>query len=194
MAQKMILPLNDMRTTATYKHPDYKINGRHCLHFGLDCSDRNRKDFTLWGSGNGTVKACGYDNTLGNVIVIVYPACILHDGNVRDLTFRYCHLKSIAVKKGQKITKDTRLGVIGNTGSLKMAVHLHLEIDLDTNDKYLCWTPSISKDSNIMKRGVDTTINPLTVLWVKTTHPDYQRYMADSSGWITESSKTLPKI
>ena len=45
MAQKLILPLNNMRTTATYKHKDYKYAGKYAVHYGLDCSDRDRKDF-----------------------------------------------------------------------------------------------------------------------------------------------------
>lgn len=197
MAQKLILPLNDMRTTATYKHPSYKYAGKYAVHYGLDCSDRLRKDFTLWASGNGVVKAVGTDNTVGNVIVIVYKDCILHDGSVRDLTFRYFHLKdnSIRVKVGDKVTKDTRLAVIGNTPvRAGMGIHLHLEVDKDTDDRYVCWSPTVSKKTGLIRKGVDSTIDPLKVLWVKTTAPDYQKYMADTTGWITEASKTLPKI
>lgn len=195
MAQKLILPMNNMRTTCTYKHPDYQINGKKMIHYAIDCSDRDRRDFTLWGSGKGIVKAAGYDNIMGNVVVVVYKDCMLHDGTVRDLTFRYCHLRSIAVKKGQSVTKDTRIGIAGHTGAYAgNAIHLHLEVDGDTNDRYVCWTPTLSGNSNIFKKGTDSTIDPLTCLWVKTTHPDYQTYMADPNGWITEKSKYLPKI
>lgn len=195
MAQKLILPLNNMRTTATYKHKDYKYAGKYAVHYGLDCSDRDRKDFQLWASGNGVVKAVGTDGTVGVTIVIVYKDCILHDGSVRDLTFRYFHLKegSVRVKVGDKVTKDTRLATIGNTPVSKgMAVHLHLEVDKDTDDRYVCWSPTVSKTSGLIRKGVDSTIDPLKVLWVKKSAPDYQTYMADPSGWITESSKTLP--
>lgn len=45
---------------------------------------------------------------------------------------------------GQKITKDTVLGTMGNTGIYSTGVHLHLEIDTDTNEKYACWSPTVS--------------------------------------------------
>lgn len=197
MAQKLILPLNDFRLTCTYKHPSYVYGGKKATHYGIDASDRNRKDFTLWASGEGVVKAVGYDATVGNTIVIVYKNAILHDGSIRDLTFRYFHLKdgSIRVKVGDKVTKDTRLAIIGNTPVSKgMAVHLHLEVDKDTDDRYVCWSPTVTKTYGLIRKGVDSTIDPLKVLWVKNTAPDYQRYMADTNGWITESSKKLPTV
>lgn len=45
---------------------------------------------------------------------------------------------------GQKITKDTVLGTMGNTGIYSTGVHLYLEIDTDTNEKYACWSPTVS--------------------------------------------------
>ena len=195
MSQRLILPMNDLRCTCTWKHPLYELGGKKATHYGLDCSDRLRKDFTIWASGNGEVKAFGYDNIMGNVVVVVYKECVLHNGSVTDLTFRYCHLKSINnLKVGQKVTKDTRLGVAGNTGKYAGAgVHLHLEVDLDTDDRYVCWTPTLSGNSNIFKKGTDSTINPLTALWVKTSSPDYQAFCYDNNSWVDKSIK-MPTV
>lgn len=195
MAQKLIQPMNNMRVTCTYKHPDYVYGGRKATHYGLDCSDKDRKDFTVWASGKGIVKATGWDDTVGNVVVVVYKDCQLHDGTVRDLTFRYFHFKSIAVKVGQSVTKDTRLGVAGNTPVSKgMGVHLHVEVDKDTDDRYVCWSPTVSKKTGLIRNGVDSTINPLLCLWTKTTHPDYQTFMFDSTGWVDYKPSALPKL
>ena len=130
MAQKLILPINNTRITAGYKNPNYKKEFGY-NHYGMDLTDKDRKDTTIWGSGVGEVVEAGWSDSGGNVVVIAYKNCELPNGSVKDLVMRYYHLDSIKVSKGQKITKDTRIGVYGNTGASSGA-HLHIEIDTDT--------------------------------------------------------------
>lgn len=105
---------------------------------------------------------------------------------MRDLAVRYYHLEKINVKVGQKITKDSRLGLYGNTGASSGA-HLHIEIDTDV--KYPNYTPQTSKSNNVLKAGSDSTINPVTALWVKKTSPDNQS--VTNAGYDTVASSDL---
>ena len=170
MTQKLILPINKMRLTSGYKNANYKRDFGY-THYGVDCTDLTRKDKTVWGSGNGVITHAGWHPSGGNVIVAVYKDCLLTDGTVKDLAIRYYHLEKISVKVGQKITKDTRLGLYGNTGA-SSGDHLHFEVDVDT--KYPNYTPQTSKSNEVLKSGVDSTINPVKALWVKNTKPDNQ--------------------
>ena len=120
------------------------------------------------------------------MVIVSYPDCILTDGTVRSHDFRYYHLDSIKVKVGQSVSKDTVLGYYGNTGASSGA-HLHIEIDTDT--KYPNYTPQISKDNGVLKRGTDSTITPTLALYVKTTAPDYQS--VKSAGYNTVVSSDL---
>ena len=185
MAQKLILPINDARITAGYKNANYKKQFGY-THYGVDMTDKNKKTLTVWGSGVGEVVEAGWSNTGGNVVVAIYKDCQLTDGSVKDLVIRYYHLDSITVKKGQAITKDTKLGIYGNTGASSGA-HLHIEVDTDT--KYPCYTPQIAKGSGVLKAGTDSTLNPVKCLWCKTSSPDNQS--VTNSGYDTLASSDL---
>lgn len=170
MTQKLILPINEMRVTAAYKNSNYKKQFGY-THYGVDCTDKSRTNKTVWGSGKGEVTHCGWHPSGGNVIVIVYKDCELPNGKVMDLAMRYYHLEKIYVKKGDKVTKDTKLGLYGNTGASSGA-HLHIEIDTDI--KYSNYTPQTSRSNEVLKSGIDSTLNPVKVLWCKTSAPDNQ--------------------
>lgn len=185
MAQKLILPINNLRVTAGYKNANYKKEFGY-THYGVDYTDKAKKDTKIWGSGIGEVKATGWSNSGGNVVIVVYKDCLLTNGTVKDLTIRYYHLDKISVKKGQKVTKDTILGYYGNTGASSGA-HLHLEVDVDTT--YYQYTPQIGRDNGILKKGTDSTIDPVTCLYVKTSSPDNQS--VTNSGYNTVASKDL---
>lgn len=187
MAQKLILPINEARITAGYKNNNYKKQFGY-THYGVDMTDKDRRTYTVWGSGIGEVVECGWSSSGGNVIVIIYRDCLLTDGTVRDLVFRYYHLDKITCKKGDRINKDSRLGLYGNTGASSGA-HLHLEVDVDAREKYACYTPQISKNSGVLKRGTDSTIDPVRCLYVKASGPDWQSVI--SSGFDTVQPKDI---
>ncbi len=170
MSQKLILPINKARFTSGYKNENYKKQFGY-THYGVDMTDKERKNITVWGSGKGEVTHCGWHPSGGNVIVIVYKDCLLPTGQVKDIAIRYYHLEKIYVSKGQKITKDTKIALYGNTGASSGA-HLHIECDSDI--KYPNYTPQTSKSNDVLKAGIDSTLNPVNVLWVKTSDPDNQ--------------------
>ena len=182
MSQKLIMPINKARITASYKNANYTKEFGY-VHYGVDMTDKDRKDYTLYASGKGTVSHCGFNKSGGNVVVIVYRDCELPIGRTCDIVLRYYHLKTIKVKVGQKVNKDTVIGLYGNTG-YSSGAHLHLEADTDV--KYPNYTPQISASASnsVLKKGVASTmLNPRDVLWVKTSRPDYQSVV--SSGYNT---------
>lgn len=182
MSQKLIMPINKARITASYKNANYTKEFGY-VHYGVDMTDKDRKDYTLYASGKGVVSHCGFNKSGGNVIVIVYRDCELPIGGTCDIVLRYFHLKTIKVKVGQKVNKDTVIGLYGNTG-YSSGAHLHLEADTDVN--YPNYTPQISSSASnsVLKKGIASTmLNPRDVLWVKTSRPDYQSVV--SSGYNT---------
>lgn len=185
MAQKLILPINNCRITAGYKNANYKKQFGY-THYGVDMTDKQRKDFTIWASGVGEVTHTGWSDSGGNVVVVVYRDCELADGRVKDIVVRYYHLDKIHVKAGQKTTKDTKLGLYGNTGA-SAGAHLHVECDTDA--KYPNYTPQIARNSGILKAGIDSTINPAIVFFAKASSPDWQA--VTNSGYDTVLSSDL---
>ena len=184
MSQKLILPINKCRITAGYKNSNYAKEFGY-THYGVDMTDKDRKDYTVYASGKGKVSHTGFNKSGGNVVVIIYRDCQLPNGDTRDIVLRYFHLKSIKVKVGQNVNKDTIIGLYGNTG-YSSGAHLHLEADTDVN--YPNYTPQIASVSSneVLKKGVASTmLNPVEVLWVKKTRPDYQSVV--SSGYNTVS-------
>ena len=188
MTQKLILPINKCRLTAGFKNKNYAKEFGY-THYGVDMTDKDRKDLTVYASGKGTVYQTGWHNSGGNVVVIIYRNCLLPSGDTRDIVIRYYHLKSIKVKKGQIVNKDTIIGLYGNTGASSGA-HLHLEVDTDVN--YPIYTPQVSSKHNneVLRKGIASTVlDPVSVLWVKTSYPDYQQVV--SSGYNTVSKSDL---
>ena len=188
MSQKLILPINKCRITAGYKNSNYQKEFGY-IHYGVDMTDKNRRDYTVYASGKGVVTQCGYHTSGGNVVVIVYRDCLCPDGKTRNIAMRYYHLKSYKVKKGQYVTKDTVIGFYGNTGASSGA-HLHIECDSDID--YPNYTPQVSSrhDNSVLRKGIASTVlNPVSVLWIKESRPDYQ--IVVNSGYNTVSKSDL---
>lgn len=185
--QRLILPINKCRVTASYKNSNYKRQFGF-THYGVDMTSTNH-DKRVWASGDGVVTHTGWHPTSGNVVVVIYRECILVDGTVKDLVIRYFHLDRIRVKPKQVVCKDTILAMYGNTG-YSSGAHLHIEVDVDT--LYPNYTPQTSKSNDVLKSGIDSTINPDRVLYVKTSAPDLQ-YVVDS-GYDTVNTLNYLKI
>ena len=183
MAQYLILPINHARLNAGYKNANYKREFGF-VHYGVDMVSTDGKK-TVYAQGNGTVKAAGNDSTFGNTVIVVYSgAKNIKTGAEQDMTVRYYHLASISVKAGQAVTKDTVLGKYGNTGKYTTGAHLHVEMDTDT--KYYNYAPGLKSSGSVVKAGVDTTVNPLDFICVKTTAPDSQTFVSSGYDTITK--------
>lgn len=181
MAQKLIMPINQALLNASYKYPEYESLG-YGTHYGTDIGGTT----TMYASGIGKVVEAGEDSVFGNTVILQYDdAYIPVLDKVTSVVVRCFHLASIAVSKGDSVTKDTVIGVMGETGRYVTGVHLHIEVDTDCD--YPTYTPSLSGNATICKAGVDTTLNPMKVFYLKTTAPDSQTMAKNSrTTWQTD--------
>lgn len=81
-------------------------------HRGVDLGRWGGKSFTA-----GVVHDVTKSEVLGNVVIVKCP---------KGDFWGYCHLASVKVKKGDKVTITTTLGVMGATGTAAVGKHLHL--------------------------------------------------------------------
>lgn len=194
-AQKAIFPIDDLRITAGYKskgytswfYNTYKIKG--VKHYGIDMTDRNRKNLTLKAPFDMKIIFAGYDYFMGNSIIAVSTQRVdVHNGKYkgsRYLAIRMAHLGKISVKTGQTIKQGTVLGNYGKTGRYGGVNHLHLEIS--TNYKNAKLTPTVRSRHWI--RGADSTIQPMDVLKMGPGQTFSATYW--SSGMSTDDTMTL---
>ena len=91
-------------------------------HKGVDIVAADR---TVYGTCDGTVRVVANDKSgWGNYVSV-------GDGQGRRHIF--CHLKSIAVKPGDRVSRSTVIGVMGDTGNAT-GVHLHYQINDKNNE------------------------------------------------------------
>lgn len=193
--QKLILPINAAKLTASMKTESYRARFGF-EHYGADLVSTagNR---TLYASGNGTVVATGRDNVVGNVVAVCYPnARHRPTGKAADVVFRYYHLDSVLVREGDAVTKDSRLGLYGCTGSLKMAPHLHLEADTDV--AHPLHSPTVSSSNLLVGRAKGandkTMTSPLEWLHKKVSPPDNQQYTTAGDAYIDRADREIGEV
>lgn len=196
MGQQLILPINKCKLTASYKTDAYR-NKFGFTHYGSDMVSTSGV-VSIYASGDGEVVATGTDSVVGNVVAVKYTQAKNRvTGKAQDVVFRYFHLAYIAVKKGDKVTVDTRLGSYGNTGSLQgMAIHLHIEADTDTANPL--HSPTVKSSSLLIgsnnKANDSTMTNPLEWLHRKISAPENQTYTTTSDAYIRTEDKTVTAI
>lgn len=119
----MLSPFESNKYRMTSPYGRRVLNGKSEFHGGVD----------LVGVG-GTAVCSVCDGTVINSRIITdksnltwqwgnYVAVQASDGTV----IYYCHLASRAVKKGDKVKKGQRIGIMGNTG-YSFGAHLHFEV------------------------------------------------------------------
>ena len=163
MAQKLILPFTRSMMLCGYKNPRYQKHWGY-PHYGIDISTIQGGAGTnpkIYASGEGVVVAAGRDEKLGGAVAVLYSDVIMPDGTTADLIGRYMHLRSVAVKLGERVKTGSLLGVEGKEGTGDY--HLHLEFDTDT--KYPVYSPQVA-GSNFWKKGTDSTVNPSLLLHI----------------------------
>lgn len=109
-------PIEDGWISSSFGHRTDPINGRRGYHKGLDFGGPWRAPIRA--TGDGVVTKAGRDGGYGNVVEID------HGMGIRT---RYAHLACVLVEKGQKVRRNTVVGLMGATGRTKGA-HLHYEV------------------------------------------------------------------
>lgn len=193
--QKLILPINSAKLTASMKTESYRTRFGF-EHYGVDMVSASGTR-TLYASGVGKVVAAGRDNVVGNVLAVCY-LCAYHrpTGKPMDVVFRYFHLESFLVSQGDLVTKDTKLGLYGNTGSLKMAYHLHLEADTDI--EHPLFSPTVGSSTFLKGRSQGandkTVASPIDWLHLKTSPPDNQSYTTAADIYIRKEDCQIGQL
>lgn len=120
-SQKLILPVNNSLLVEDYSES----------HFGHEVKSTSNSKI-VYASGKGKVIISGKDSLLGNIVIIKYDDVYdIKTNSYIDIIIRYYHLASVKVVKGQTVTKDTKIGIIGNTGNIN-DIRLCYEVDTDT--------------------------------------------------------------
>lgn len=193
--QKLILPINKSKLTASWKTTAYTAKFGF-IHYGIDLIS-TAGERTLYASGGGVALAAGTDSAVGNVVVVLYPGAYNRvTKKTQDVVFRYFHLGSIKVSRGQRVTKDTELGRYGTTGLVGTGAHLHLEADTDTT--YFLYSPTVWS-SNFLRGRIygandKTMTNPLEWLHRKSSAPDNQMHTTANDQYIRAEDKTITVI
>ena len=124
-------PLASGYVTSNYGERCYTLNGKYTcdFHYGIDTSnsDKNQKVYSI---GTGLVAGVVYRSSCGGNKVYVQHK--LSDGST--YTSSYVHLASINVSKGQVVTRDTVIGMMGGNPDIQTwdkcstGAHLHTQI------------------------------------------------------------------
>ena len=104
------------RVTCEYKRKGDWAAG---WHTGIDLVG----DDTIYGTCDGTVTKIGWDNSYGNYITVKAS-----DGKYHW----FSHLSKVTCREGDKISRTTKIGVMGATGNVT-GKHLHFEIRNSSN-------------------------------------------------------------
>lgn len=110
-----IIPVNftNPRISSGFGWRKNPFTNRREFHAGIDII--GPKGTTIISPASGVVLTVGYDQWLGNYLVVG------HGGGVKTI---YGHLKEISVKEGMQVERGVTMGVMGNTG-LSTSRHLH---------------------------------------------------------------------
>ena len=169
--QKLVYPFKTQYYTVGYKDdaPAYEKNFSYGPHYAndfyagkVDPEDENSQvDLNVYASGYGEI--VGYDefNGLGNVLAVKYTDVLDRNGrNIGAVILRYCHLASVERKSGW-VTPGEHIATQGASGAGAghgARPHLHFEVDRSIDNPLS--TPTEGG-------GVDTTIDPLDILYKK---------------------------
>lgn len=142
----------DYKVTSKYGKRVHPVTGVVTTHLGEDYGT-NLQNWTIYALENGIVTASNSDATNGNYIWVEYP--------IEELKIFYCHLLERKVKKDDKVTHATILGLVGMSGRAT-GIHLHMGVQKKVNGK---WTYFDHGNYDYPKKQQENGIwdNPLTL-------------------------------
>lgn len=104
------------RKTSGYGWRIHPVKKTKRFHYGVDygCSK-----VAVHALESGVVYKTGYDRSAGNYVYVKYARY--------GVAVAYFHLSRISVRKGQSVSRGTKVGVAGMSGS-STGVHLHIGV------------------------------------------------------------------
>lgn len=118
-AERLFHTLDDIFISSPYSNRISPITGDREFHEGVDYS-ANGKSIPIYALDDGEVLYEGYDNSTGAII------CYVRFPKLDDHVGLYYHLANTVINKGDKVTKDTKIGMMGSTG-YSTGNHLHFD-------------------------------------------------------------------
>lgn len=118
-AERLFHTLDDIFISSPYSNRISPITGEREFHEGVDYS-ANGKSISIYALDDGEVLYEGYDNSTGAII------CYIRFPKLDDHVGLYYHLANTVINKGDKVTKDTKIGMMGSTG-YSTGNHLHFD-------------------------------------------------------------------
>ena len=112
------LPVAEFSVSSDFGIRKHPLTGKSHFHTGLDLMSQTGDD-KVFAVKPGIVVRAEYHPQYGNTVVI------RHLNGVESL---YAHMAQLVVKVGDKVTTESLLGYIGNTGESSTGKHLHFEI------------------------------------------------------------------
>lgn len=110
------LPVRQGTITSTFGYRSDPFTGRAAFHAGMDFSGPEGTD--IYAVAPGVVTYAGLKSGYGNVVEI--------DHGTGYVT-RYAHARSVAVRVGDRVSRDQLIAFMGNTGR-STGTHLHYEV------------------------------------------------------------------
>jgi murein DD-endopeptidase MepM/ murein hydrolase activator NlpD len=115
LQSQVSLPLDAVVVTSPFGLRSDPITGRPSMHRGVDL--RANGD-VVRAMMEGTVERTGYERLGGKFVVIAHG----------DYAVTYCHLRSVAVKRGDRVLAGDAVAISGNSGARTTGPHLHLKL------------------------------------------------------------------
>ena len=112
------MPVTNFSVSSDFGIRKHPLTGKSHFHTGLDLMSETGDD-KVFAVKPGVVVMAEFHPQYGNTVVI------RHLNGVESL---YAHMAQLSVKVGDKVTTESLLGYIGNTGTSSTGKHLHLEI------------------------------------------------------------------
>ncbi len=135
------------KVSSRYGHRTDPVNGKKGYHSGIDF--RGRSGDPILATADGVVTKSFWNGGYGRYIEI-------NHGN--GFVTKFAHMKKILVKKGEKITRGQKIGLVGNSGR-STGSHLHYEICFNgkpINPSKFMHTQKLNQAATIKELNVDT--------------------------------------
>lgn len=109
-------PVLDGRITSDFGMRLHPIFKRYRKHPGIDFAAK--AGAPIYAAADGIIKLAKYNGGYGNCVII---------DHLYGFESRYGHMQKILVRRGQRVERGDKIGLVGKTG-IATAPHLHFEV------------------------------------------------------------------